>query len=174
MSEPITMETVQAGNLRHAGHGDAKEWFADFWQHSTIRRLSVADRCPRRGYHPKAPAMGRIWQVDGADCASLEEAIERLNVPPVLTKAEADFRERVPAVWTEFRSFMAPLKDQEFAPNCSAHGMVHVLRHKGLVEVKRWEEEKTSFIRRVPALPATDALAAVKAGEDERRSHHGA
>ncbi|KTS02518.1 hypothetical protein SB2_25560 [Methylobacterium radiotolerans] len=25
-----------------------------------------------------------------------------------------------------------------------------------------------------PALPATDALAAVKAGEDERRSHHGA
>lgn len=27
---------------------------------------------------------------------------------------------------------------------------------------------------KVPALPATDALAAVKAGEDERRRHHGA
>ncbi len=28
--------------------------------------------------------------------------------------------------------------------------------------------------RAVSALPATDALAAVKAGEDERRRHHGA
>lgn len=108
--------------------------------------------------------MGRIWQVDGIDCASLEEAIERLNEPPVLTEAEGAFLERVPDVWTEFRSFMAPMKGQEFGPDCSAHSMVHVLRHKGLVEVKRWEDEKTSFIRRVPATDAPAGGIAMTAG----------
>lgn len=38
-----------------------------------------------------------------------------------------------------------------------------------IVGVSVWSDR-----RRVPALPATDALAAVKAGEDERRSHHDA
>ncbi|XYD08865.1 hypothetical protein R1A27_28655 [Methylobacterium sp. NMS12] len=156
MAEPITMETLQAGRLQHAGHGDAKDWFADFWQHTTIRRLSVADRAPRRGRVPKSPAMGRIWQVDGADCASLDEAIKRLNVPPVLTAAEGGFLERVPAEWTEFRGFLALMKGEEFGPDCSAYGMVHALQHKGLVEVERWEDKKASFIRRVPITEAAE------------------
>lgn len=146
----ITREMIEAGRLLYAGHADAKDWSADLWKHSTLRRLSVADRVPRGYRTPSSPAMGRIWQVDGADCASLEEAVGRLNAPPVLTEAEAAFLETVPADWTEFRGFMAPMKGQEFAPNCSAHGMVHMLRHKGMIEVERREAQRESFIRRVP------------------------
>lgn len=152
MADLITRDTVMAGRLLNAGHADAKDWFADLWQHSTIRRLSCADRAPRRGRgRTDGPQMGRVWQVDAADCATFEEAIERLNVPAVLTKAEAAFLERVPADWTEFRGFMAPMKGEEFEAGESAHGLVHMLRHKGMVEVERREAEKASFIRRVPA-----------------------
>ena len=152
MANLITHETVMAGRLLNAGHADAKDWFADLWQHSTIRRLSCADRAPRRGRgRTDGPQMGRVWQVDAADCATLEEAIERLNVPAVLTAEEAAFLERVPADWTEFRGFMEPMKGQDFGPDQSAYGLVHMLRHKGMVEVERREAEKASFIRRVPA-----------------------
>jgi len=152
MAEPITRDTVMAGRLLNAGHADAKDRFADLWQHSTIRRLSCADRASRRGRERNdGPQMGRVWQVDGVDCASLEEAIERLNVPAVLTEAEAAFLERVPADWTEFRGFLEPMKGEEFGPDQSAYGMVYMLRCKGMVEVERRESEKASFIRRVPA-----------------------
>lgn len=152
MAETITLDTVMAGRLLNAGHADAKDWFADLWRHSTIRRLSCADRAPRRGRgRTDGPQMGRVWQVDAADCATLEEAIERLNVPAVLTEDEAAFLERVPADWTEFRGFMEPMKGEQFGAGESAHGLVHMLRHKGMVEVERREAEKASFIRRVPA-----------------------
>ena len=152
MAETITHDTVMAGRLLNASHADAKDWFADLWQHSTIRRLSCADRAPRRGRgRTDGPQMGRVWQVDAADCATLEEAIERLNVTAVFTEEEAAFLERVPADWTEFRGFMEPMKGEGFGPDQSAHGLIHMLRHKGVVEVERREAEKASFIRRVPA-----------------------
>lgn len=144
----ITMDSVLSGRLRENGHGDAKDWFATFWQHTAIPRLSAMDKHPRRG---RGGASVRIWKVDGDECASLEEAVERLNVPAALCEDERAFLDMVPAEWTGLHDWLRPMKGQEFKPHSSAYGMVHMLRHKGFVETERRGEGRIPCIRRVPA-----------------------
>ena len=146
-TNPITVETVMAGRLRDCGHADATDWFATLYQHTTIPRLQAMDKHPRRRGSVKSE---RIWQVDGVSCASLNEAIDRLAVPPVITAAEQEILGCMPTEWTELHNFRTALGERL---GRKVGIEILMLRQKGLVEneLRRGEQRSVPWVRRSPA-----------------------
>ena len=87
----------------------------------------------------------RTWMVDGADAASLEAAIEALNVPPVLTEDEQRILARIPLEFTDLRELEdklagVPRPEGGIMPDTPhAHVMdwLRALRDKGTIEYGR-------------------------------------
>lgn len=106
------METVQAGQLRNAGHLNyGKLGGGTIWQHTTIRRLKAIDR-PALTDEERRAIGGRglrEWSVDGGKAGSLDDAIAALDVPAVLTEDEAEVLSHVPADWVRLHDFRAAL-----------------------------------------------------------------
>lgn len=75
----------------HAHFNGGKEWFG--YGHTCVEqpRLYRMDK-----YLRKDRSVQSTWSVDAEDCASLEQAIERLNVDPVLTDLDSDTLARIP------------------------------------------------------------------------------
>ena len=147
----ITLDTIRAGALRENGHANFGAGGSGYLlQHTTIPRLSAMDRYYRgKAAKEAGTSAARLWYVDGAEVASLDEAVERLAVPPVLTDAERTVLAKVPADWTELHAFLDAIAP-EIAPPSSAYEVMFGLRHKGAVEVERREAVKRSFVRRAP------------------------
>jgi len=100
-------------------------------------RLVALDR-----YWPTGNEAGertrRYWLVDGQVVADLDEALERLNVPPVLTPEEAELLPLAPADWTPIRELRERLADR--LPLDRPSELFRVLRSltdKGMVEIQR-------------------------------------
>lgn len=147
--EPITHDTVMAGRLRDAGHANyGKLGGATIWQHTTIPRLSAVDKPLDRAEAKKVGASRiRVWSVDGAACASLEEAIEQLNVPPVITAEEAEVLGRIPDEWIQLLPFREQVGD-ELGRQVGI--TILTLRQKGIVEneLRPAEPRREPWIRR--------------------------
>lgn len=131
--EPITRDTVMAGRLRDAGHANyGKLGGATIWQHTTIPRLSAVDQPLDRTEAKKVGACRiRGWLVDGAACASLEEAIEQLNVPPVVAAEGAEVLVRRPDA-----CFQPPLFREQARDELGRQAGITILmlRQKGDIE----------------------------------------
>lgn len=149
-NDPITRDTVMAGRLKDAGHADGRDWYATLWQHTTIARLSAIDRHPRRGRGGKS---ARIWEVDGVACESLEQAIERLNVPPVFTDGEREMLALIPEEWVELRGLRIQAAEEL---GRVAGADIIMLRHKGAVEneLRRENGRLVPWVRRTPGWEA--------------------
>ena len=149
----ITIEDVRAGALRENGHakyGDGG--YGYLLQHTTIPRLSAIDRFYRgKAAKEAGTASARLWCVDGVEAPSLEEAIARLNVPPVFTDQEREVLSHVPAEWTVLHPFQTFLAGQLGRPVGTT---ILMLRQKGAIEneLRPGPERTLPFIRlRVPA-----------------------
>ncbi|CAB4953358.1 unannotated protein [freshwater metagenome] len=147
----VTLETVMAGRLRENGHGDAKDWFSVLYQHTTIPRLQAMDKFPRRG---RTVPSERVWSVDGLPCASLDEAVERLNIPAVLTDEEREVLDRVPVEWTLLVPFRKAI-GEELGRQIGT--TILMLRQKGAIEneLRPGPERRQPWLRRAPSLPAS-------------------
>lgn len=152
MAEPITLETIRAGQLRDAGHLNyGKRGGGTIWQHTTIPRLSAIDRPTLNDEETKRLGCSRLreWSVDGGRAGSLEDAIAALNVPPVLTDEEAEVLDRIPAEWVELHDFRTRL-GEELGRQIGT--TILTLRQKGFIENERRRSEPRPepFIRRAP------------------------
>ncbi|MCJ2112937.1 hypothetical protein MKK64_17285 [Methylobacterium sp. E-025] len=152
MAEPITLDTVYAGNLRDDGHLNyGKRGGGTIWQHTTIPRLSVIDRPTLNDEETRRVGAGRLreWVVDGGRAGSLEGATAALNVPPVLTDEEAEVLRHVPAEWVELHGFRTALAEQL---GREVGITVMQLRHKGAIEneLRPGEPRARPWIRRTP------------------------
>lgn len=147
----ITLDTIRAGALRENGHANfGAGGFGYPLQHTMIPRLSAMDRY----YGGKAAteagtSSARLWYVDGAEVASLDEAVERLAVPPVLTAKEAEVLAHVPPVWAELHTFRTCLGVALGRP---VGATLIGLRQKGAVEteLRRKEGQSVPFVRLAP------------------------
>lgn len=121
----ITVEDLKGLRLRHQAHLDGprgpKGWFGDVRQCIEHPRLSRFDKC-----HRATRKVEVIWQVDWQPCASLEEAVAKLNEAPVLTDAEKAALERVTDDWQDLRK------------GGGINDLI-MLGYKGLIE---WEDGK--------------------------------
>ena len=92
----------------------------------------------------------RYWLVDGQVVADLDEALERLNIPPILTPEEAEILPLAPAEWTPVRQVRESLADR--LPLDEPRALFRLLRSltdKGMIEIYRgqirirpaWREE---------------------------------
>jgi hypothetical protein len=80
----MTRADAKGWTMRETAHyNGGAEWFG--YGHQCIQqpRLYRLDR-----YGRKDRSVTSTWSVDGEDCASLDEAVERLNVDPVVTADE--------------------------------------------------------------------------------------
>ncbi|WP_018045447.1 hypothetical protein [Methylobacterium sp. 88A] len=147
----ITLDDVKAGKLRDDGHmnygPNGSGWLM---QHSAIPRLTCIDR----GYAGAArQAAGlpfeRVWCVDGMPVASLEAAIDALNVPPVFTDEERTVLEHVPVEWVERVAFSERIAAKAGLPIGPA---LEGLHRKGALETafRPGEPFATVWIRRAP------------------------
>lgn len=87
----------------------------------------------------------RTWSVDGADVASLEAAVEALNIPPVLTEDEQRILAQVPPEFTDLRELedkLAGVPNPEGAimpdtPHARVLRWLKALQDKGMIEYGR-------------------------------------
>lgn len=110
MSERITLETIDGWHVRqdnnhyNCGPSIIQIGF-------TVVECPRLKRFDRRYYRAEArkrdkaglPHDERTWWVDGSPCASLEEAVERLNNPVEFTEFELEVLAQVPAEFTPLR-----------------------------------------------------------------------
>lgn len=98
----ITVDDLKGCRMRHRAHLDGprgpKGWFGDVRVCIEHPRLSRFDKC-----HRATRKVELIWQVDGEACASLDEAVAKLNEPPVLTDSEKAALESVTDEWQDLR-----------------------------------------------------------------------
>jgi len=87
----------------------------------------------------------RTWNVDGSDVASLEAAIEALNVPPVLTDDEQRILARIPPEFTDLRELEDKLAGvrrpkggiMPDTPHAHVMDRLRALQDKGMIEYGR-------------------------------------
>jgi len=77
-----------------------------------------------------------FWLVDGVPVLNLEEAIEALDVPPVLAAEEVELLRHVPDEWTAPEDLRALITSG--IPHADGHARIRLLRvlfDKGFLEV---------------------------------------
>jgi hypothetical protein len=87
-------------------------------------------RYDRKYYGPEAqkrfkknlPIEERTWYVDGTPCASLEEAIERLNNPVEFTEYELEILAQIPTELTDIRELRCKIAGIEPGDTGWTHG----------------------------------------------------
>lgn len=154
MSEAITLATIEGWHVRednnHYNCGP-----------NIIQVGFVVVECPRlkrfdrRYYRAEAnkrakagkPIDERTWYVDGTPCASLEEAIERLNKPIEFTEYELEVLEQIPSEFTpvvELRCKIAGIDQDDTgwthgvdSPLSKVANAFHFLMAKGATEYGR-------------------------------------
>lgn len=126
----LTLEDAKTWKMRESAHlNGGREWFG--YIHTCIEqpRLSRFDK-----YLRKTKSVESTWRVDGEDAASLKEAIERLNTPPVFSEAELEVLRRVPDEYADLR------RSADFPA-------IYFLRQKGAVEAEAGKCRRTDLGR---------------------------
>lgn len=120
-----------AWTMRETAHyNGGSEWFGYKYQCIQQPRLSRKDR-----YTRKDRAVTSKWLVDGEECASFEEALDRLSVAPVMSAGELDTIAAFSGVVMAKRDF----------PDFDAvRGHLMTLSEKGLVW---WENGAVRLLR---------------------------
>lgn len=153
ISAPITVETVSSWHVQddrnhyNCGRDIIQAGFI-------VLECARLKRYDRRYYRSEArkrdkaglPHDERTWYVDGAPCASLEEAVERLNRPIEFTEFEAEILARIPTDFTPLRALRYHLAGVEPGDGVT-HGSdspmgrvlnaLHFLQAKGAVDYSR-------------------------------------
>jgi hypothetical protein len=116
--------------MREVAHiNGGKDWFG--YRHQCIQqpRLSRFDR-----YTRKDRSVASTWRVDGEDCASLTDALAKLEVPPSLTVSEM----------RALCQFATPtMAKRDFADFQAVYPDLRTLADKGLVW---WDQGKVSLL----------------------------
>jgi len=119
----ITRETLKLVHMRQGAHYDGRGFFAYDYRCVEYPRLKRHDR-----YEKKTRSVTSSWWVDGAQRASLDEAIAALNVPPEIAPADREALQHVPDDYADIRSHEKP-----------GWEALHWLAEKGLID---WQHGK--------------------------------
>lgn len=130
----ITMADVTGWHMKEGAHYNGGDlWFGYLMQCIEQPRLARFDR-----YIKKTREVQSTWQVDGDDCADLDEAVAKLNVDPVFTDAELQELNKVTCDFEDIR------KTRDLELN-------HSLENKGAIEWKAGKCRLTDTGERIKA-----------------------
>lgn len=160
----ITVDDVNKSHLAERAHFTGHGFFGYVKQCVEHPRLQRVEKCVR-----KTRAVEVTWQVDGQNVASLEAAVEALNVPVVLTDDEAEALDLVPPTFAGLRAVEDKIAAcprpaggiQPNTPHSRALDLIHRLQNKGVVELgkspdrsdgKPWSDTLPAHLRFSPTV----------------------
>lgn len=128
----ITIEVARGWTMReHAHYNGGREWFGYGHQCIENPRLYRLDR-----YMRKDRSVQSEWSVDGEKCASFEDAVERLKLPPAIL---FDEMEMLALIEPEFIGWNELKAKPGYGAFAEPHHQLHYLDRKGLIE---WQAGK--------------------------------
>ncbi len=131
MAEKMTEAAAKNWHMREAAHyNGGKVFFAYLHRCVEQPRLARFDR-----YDRKTKSVTSTWRVDGADRASLSDAVLALNSPPVFDAEELAFLRDAPADF-----------EPERRPNLD-YTLMDRVRNKGGIECERGRFRTTDLGR---------------------------
>lgn len=167
---PCTYEAHYNYGSKGGGYGYRSDRFP---------RFSFIDRV-YKGIERKKRGIGeRFYYVDGKECASFEEAIDRLNTEVELTDEERAALEHVPDDYGELRAIEAKVGGYDPAerepggfiepgtPRSRALGLMYALKVKGQIEYLPRPPRKQGAIPFIDDEPFTPMVRRFRADREE-------
>lgn len=133
----ITVETLKGRKMEYAAHlNGGKAWFGHMYRCLDFPRLTKLEKSIR-----KTRTVEVIWNVDGKPCESFEQAVERLNIPAVLTESHLKALAVVPIEFKSLRTVEREIGAAMCGPDASdadkkhaGISMIFDLRELGVIE----------------------------------------
>lgn len=141
----ITLADAADWTVTESAHyNGGKEWFGYGYTCVQQPRLYRLDK-----YLKKDRTVTSTWSVDGKDCADLTEAVERLNVDPVIGDDE---RAMLASLLPAFQPLARVREAEPYTTLTDAPSVLHHwLRRKGLVEAQNGHVRRTELGDRILA-----------------------
>lgn len=143
----LTMEDTKGWKVRQGDHyNGGATWFGYGGSCIQQPRLYKLTR-----HLKKTRATEVEWSVDGQKCASLEEAVDRLNRPPEINLVEREVLSKLPDEWSA-RAVLKEMLGEGW------YEAIFLLRRKALIEAHEGAFRRTELARELLAVPLDGRL----------------